>query len=276
MPAWLGNGEPETSDSLKTFGAVVQALREFHGMSREELGLHVRLSKHTIASIEYGRRMPDVGFAERADAVLGGTGALPKAVGYLARQPGLAAWFRQWARLEAHAITLYTYDCRVVPGLLQTEAYARALFEERLPPLSDEEIESQWEARAERQRLLYNRPNTAFSFVLDEPLLRRQTGGAGVTRELIDHVLDLSQRRNIEIQVLPQNTGVHPGLDGPIVLLETPDNRWFAYNEGQESGQLISALKVVNILQMRYAKLRSQSLSSEDSVRLLKQLRGEL
>uniref|UniRef100_UPI001CEC90A5 helix-turn-helix transcriptional regulator n=1 Tax=Streptomyces sp. HPF1205 TaxID=2873262 RepID=UPI001CEC90A5 len=98
-PGWpKGAGEPETSDSLRTFGAFVQALREFHGMSREELGEKVLLSRHTIASIELGRRMPDQGFAVRADEALGGTGASRKAVAHLARQPGLAAWFRQWAR----------------------------------------------------------------------------------------------------------------------------------------------------------------------------------
>lgn len=77
-----------------------------------------------------------------------------KAATHLARQPGLAAWFRQWARLETTAITLYTYECRMIPGLLQTEAYARTLFTNQLPLLDDEQIEAQWVARAERQRLL--------------------------------------------------------------------------------------------------------------------------
>ncbi|MFB7440067.1 Scr1 family TA system antitoxin-like transcriptional regulator, partial [Streptomyces mirabilis] len=117
-------GEPESSDSLRTFGAVVQALREHAGLSREEFGERVRFSKHTVASVELGRRMPDPTFVERAEEVLGETGALRKAATHLARQPGLAAWFRQWARLETTAITLYTYECRMIPGLLQTEAYA--------------------------------------------------------------------------------------------------------------------------------------------------------
>ncbi|HEY5836183.1 helix-turn-helix domain-containing protein [Streptomyces sp.] len=278
-PSWLGGGgggEPDTSDSLKTFGAFLQGLREFHGLSREEFGERVMLSRHTIASIEIGRRMPDEDFAARADAALGNTGALRKAVKHLARQPGLAAWFRQWARLEAVAISLYTYECRVVPGLLQTEAYARTQFEQRLPPLSDEDIEAQLVARLGRQRLLVERPHTAFSFILDEHLILRQTGGPQVTGELIDHLLEMGARRNIEIQVLPLSTATHPGMDGPIVLQETPENRWFAYSEGQETGQLISDSKTISVLQKRYAKLRSQALTSEDSRGLLKRLRGAL
>ncbi|MFD8215094.1 Scr1 family TA system antitoxin-like transcriptional regulator [Streptomyces sp. NPDC059697] len=269
-------GEPESSDSLRTFGAVVQALREHAGLSREEFGERVRFSKHTVASVELGRRMPDPTFVERAEEVLGNTGALRKAAGHLARQPGLAAWFRQWARLETTAITLYTYECRLIPGLLQTEAYARTLFRNQLPPMDDEQVEAQWVARGERQRLLRERPNTAFSFILEEGLILRRMGGVEVTRGLIDHVLEIAELRNVEIQVMPQVRETHAGLDGPMQLLETPDNRWFAYCEGQESGQLIADPKVVSMLQMRYARMRSQALTLEDSVSLLQRRRGAL
>jgi transcriptional regulator with XRE-family HTH domain len=271
-----GEREPESSDSLRTFGAVVQALREHAGFSREEFAEQVRFSKHTIASIELGRRMPDATFVEQAEVALGNTGALRKAVQHLSRQPGLASWFRQWARLEAVALTLYTYECRLIPGLLQTEAYARTLFNHQLPPLGDEQIEAQWEARAERQRLLSERPNTAFGFILEEHLFLRRMGGADTTRGLVNHILDLAERRNVEIQLMPQVRETHAGLDGPMQLLETPENRWFAYCEGQESGQFITDPKVVSMLQMRYARMRSQALTLEDSVSLLHRMRGDL
>ncbi|WP_307680034.1 helix-turn-helix transcriptional regulator [Streptomyces sp. V4I2] len=271
-----GGGEPESSDSLRTFGAVTQALREHAGLSREEFADVVRFSKHTVASVELGRRMPDPAFVERAEEALGNTGALRKAAGCLARQPGLAAWFRQWARLEAAAITLYTYECRLIPGLLQTEAYARTLFTEQLPPLDDQQIEVQWAARAERKKLLRNRPNTAFGFILEEHLFRRRTGGVDVTRELLDHVLELAELRNIEIQVMPTERESHAGLAGPIQLLETPDNKWFAYCEGQRGGLLISDPKEVSVLQQRYARMRSQALPLKDSLSLLQRMRGDL
>ncbi|MEU6381248.1 helix-turn-helix transcriptional regulator [Streptomyces sp. NPDC046909] len=261
---------------MRTFGAVLQALREHAGLSREEFGELVGFSKHTIASVELGRRMPDVVLVERGEEVTGNTGALRKSFPKLARQPGLASWFRQWAALEATAIVLYTYECRLIPGLLQTEAYARQLFTDELPTLSDEQIEEQWVARAERQQLLRGRPNTNYSFIIEEQLLRRRTGGAAATRELIDHLLEISELRNVEIQVMPLVSESHAGLHGPIRLAETSQNQWFAYNEGQLSGVLISDLKVLSALQLRYARMRSQALTISDSVSLLQRMRGDL
>ncbi|WLW55374.1 helix-turn-helix domain-containing protein [Streptomyces sp. SX92] len=271
-----GGSEPESSDSLRTFGAVVQALREHAGLSREEFADLVRFSKHTVASVELGRRMPDPALVERAEGVLGNTGALRRAAGHLARQPGLAAWFRQWARLEAESVALYTYECRLIPGLLQTEAYARQLFDDQLPPLQDEQIEVQWSARADRKRLLLDRPNTQFSFILEEQLFLRRTGGTEVTRELIESLLETVRLRNVEIQIMPLVRESHAGLAGPIQLLETPDAKWYAYNEGQRGGLLFTDPKEVSVLQKRYARMRAQALTPEDSVSLLQRMRGAL
>lgn len=271
-----GGGEPESSDSMRTFGAVLQALREHSGLSREEFGDLVGFSKHTVASVELGRRMPDLVLVERGEEATGNTGALRKSFPKLARQPGLAAWFRRWAGLEQLAITLYTYECRMIPGLLQTEAYARALFAGQLPPLNDAQIEERWTARAERQKLLRERPNTAFSFILEEHLLLRRTGGVEGTRELIDHVREIGELRNVEIQIMPVTRGTHAGMAGPMQLLETPETQWFAYNEGQRAGLLVTDPKEISVLQRRYARMRSQALSLEDSVSLLERMRGAL
>src|SRR5262249_54523178 len=124
-----GEREPDRSGSLRTFGAVVQALRENAGPSRLEFAERVCFSRHTGESVELGRRMPDPSFVERAEDALGATGALRRAAPHLTRgEPGLAAWFRQWARLERVAVSLCTYECRLMPGLLQSEGYVRAVF----------------------------------------------------------------------------------------------------------------------------------------------------
>ncbi|MGV9272404.1 helix-turn-helix domain-containing protein [Streptomyces griseosporeus] len=271
--------EPESSDSLRTFGAVVQALREHAGLGREEFAERVRYSKHTVASVEQGRRMPDPAFVERAEDVLGNTGALRRAAAHLARQPGLAAWFRQWARMEQVAITLHTYECRVVPGLLQTEAYARAV-SLSVPPIPDEEeLNERIAARLAWQELMSTRrkPPSSFSFIIEQAVLERYTGGEAVTRDQLDHLLDVTDRHwNVDVQIMPLRAPVHAGLDGPIQLLETPDNRWFAYSEGQQNGRLITDLKEISLVQQRYAKLRSQALTPEDSRGLLERMRGAL
>nr|WSX79507.1 helix-turn-helix domain-containing protein [Streptomyces sp. NBC_00899] len=272
-------GEPEASDSLRTFGAMVHALREHQGLSREEFGELVRFSKHTVASIELGRRMPDEDFVERAEPVLGGTGVLRRAIKQVARQPGLAVWFRQWARQEALAISLCTYECRVVPGLLQTESYARAV-SMSVPPLAVEAaVDQRVNARLERQQLLSTdrEPPCAFSFIVEQAVLERRTGGEEITREQLDRLLAVVHRHwNVEVQVMPLVQPVHAGLDGPIALLETPENRWFGYSEGQKNGRFISDPKEISVLQQRYAKLRSQALTPEDSRKLLERMRGAL
>ncbi|MEV6163285.1 helix-turn-helix transcriptional regulator [Streptomyces sp. NPDC052052] len=268
--------EPGGSDSLRTFGAFVQALREHAGFSREEFGEQVRFSKHTVASIEQGRRMPDRDFVERAEAALGNTGALRKAAPHLTRQVGLASWFRQWACLEAHAVTLWTYECRVIPGLLQTERYARAVTES-VPPVKDEDqVAKQVAARMERQQLFERRPPIAFSFIIEQALVERGTGGPDVMRELIDSLLERSLKFNVELQIMPRHQPDHAGFDGPLRLLEAQDNKWFGYAEGQRGGMLILDPKEVSIMFQRYARLRSQALNSEDSRSLLKRLRGAL
>lgn len=268
--------EPEPSDSLKTFGLVHKACRKRAGLTQEEFAPLVGYQPSTVASIEQGRRLPPRAYVERAEEVLDAFGVLRAAAKYATRQPGLASWFREWAELEEQAISLYTFENRLVPGLLQTEGYARTLFNERVPVLTDAQIEAQIAARADRQRLLVERPNTAFSFIVEEYVVQRGTGGSEVTRGLIDSILTVTELRNVEIQLMPMTCAVHSGLDGPIRLSETPQNEWFGYCEGQESGQLVASPKTISVLQMRYAKLRSQALSPNDSRSLLERMRGAL
>ncbi|MER7693151.1 helix-turn-helix transcriptional regulator [Streptomyces sp. NPDC097610] len=268
--------EPEPSDSLKTFGLVHKACRKRAGLTQEEFAPLVGYQPSTVASIEQGRRLPPRAYVERAEEVLDGFGVLRAAAKYATRQPGLASWFREWAELEEQAISLYTFENRLVPGLLQTEGYARTLFNERVPVLTDAQIEAQVAAREDRQRLLIERPNTVFSFIVEEYVIQRGTGGRNVTRELIDHILVLTELRNVELQLLPVALGVHAGLAGPIQLLETPENEWFGYCEGQRSGQFVTDPKSISVLHMRYAKLRSQALTPDDSRSLLERMRGAL
>ncbi|WP_424211369.1 helix-turn-helix domain-containing protein [Streptomyces sp. BI20] len=272
------NNEPELSDSLKTFGAVLKVLREEAGLTQEEFAPRVRYSAHYIAKIEQGKRFPPGDLAERAEEPLGVVAAkvLAAAARSLTRKAGLASWFHKWAEIEEEAVSLYAYECRAIPGLLQPEAYIRAIFDRRLPPLSEEQIERQVTARLERQQLLVNRPNTAFSFIIEQALLERNMGGVEVTRCLLDHLLAQGARRNIEIQIMPLRQEDHAGVDGLMYLAETPQHQWVGYSEGQQSSILITDPKDVSAMLQRYGKLRSQALGREATVSLLEQMRGAL
>ncbi|MCX5274387.1 helix-turn-helix domain-containing protein [Streptomyces virginiae] len=275
-PAGEWEREPHPSDSLRTFGAVVQALREHAGLSRADLAALVRYSKHTVESVELGRRMPDEAFIERAEAALGNTGALKRAAHHLSRgDAGLAAWFRRWARLEREAVSLCTYECRLVPGLLQSEAYARAVFDNSIPLLTDEQTQDQLTARMDRQRMMRERPTVPFSFIVEEHVFRRRLGGAEVHASMLDHVLELTAPRNVTLQVVPTDLEFHGCLDGPMRILETTEGRRIGYSEGQQNGRLISDAREVSLLCRRYETLRSQALNPKESRDLVERLRGE-
>ncbi|WP_390898306.1 DUF5753 domain-containing protein [Streptomyces angustmyceticus] len=238
----------------------------------------MQYSAHYVAKIEQGKRFPPGDLPERAEPALGAAAAkvLFAAARSLTRRAGLASWFRQWARVEEEAVSLYAYECRAIPGLLQPESYIRAIFDRRLPPLTEEEIEAQVTARLERQKLLGERPNTTFSFVIEEALLLRRMGGVEVTRQLINHLLEQGTHRNVELQVMPLEHEDHAGIDGLMYLAETPAHDWVGYHEGQQASVLIASRKNVSVMLQRYGKLRSQALDCRGTVRLLERMRGTL
>ncbi|WP_405778402.1 helix-turn-helix domain-containing protein [Streptomyces sp. NBC_00859] len=272
------NSEPEMSDSLKTFGVVLKALREEARLTQEEFGPRVGYSAHYVAKIEQGRRFPPSVLIERSEAALGPLAGrvLAAAARSLTRRAGLASWFWHWAGIEEGAVSLYAYECRVVPGLLQAEPYIRAVFERRLPPLSEEQLEMQVASRLDRQRLLAERPNTSFCFIIEQAVFTRTLGGPHVAGNLIDHVMEQASRRNIEVQIVPLKQEDHAGAGGPMYLAETEDNQWLGYFEGHDSSALITDPKLVSAMLQRYGKMRSQALGCQATMSLLEQMRGAL
>ncbi|MGW4825582.1 helix-turn-helix domain-containing protein [Streptomyces sp. NPDC004227] len=275
----LGGGcEPELSDSLKTFGAALKALREEADLTQEQFAPLVRYSPAYIAKIEQGKRFPPKDLLKRSEEVLGAVAArvLGAAAKSLTRKAGLASWFRRWAGIEEEAISLYAYESRVVPGLLQPEPYIRAIFDRYLPPLTEDQSERQMTARLARQQLLVERPNMTFSFVVEQALLERRMGGTAVTKALLDHLIAVGQYRNVELQVMPLLQEEHSGFEGEMYLAETADHRWVGYVEGHGTSMLISDPKAVSQMLQRYGKMRSQALSHQATASLLDQMRGAL
>ncbi|MBU3868259.1 helix-turn-helix domain-containing protein [Streptomyces sp. 4503] len=272
------DSEPETSESLKTFGAVLKALRDEAGLTQEQFAPRVRYSATYVAKMEQGRRFPPKELVPRAEEVLGAPAARVLGAAYrtLTRKVGLASWFLRWAGIEEEAVTLLAYECRVVPGLLQPEPYIRAIFERRIPHHAEEQIEQGVAARLARQRLFAERPHTSFCFIIEQALLERYFGGSEVTKALLDHLLEAQQRRNVEIQVMPLRQEDHFGFEGPMYLAETFDNQWVGYVEGQENSLLITDPKDASAMLRRYGKLRSQALSPQATTSLLEQMRGAL
>lgn len=265
--------EPGTG-VVTAFGRQLKLLRTRAGMERAEFGKRLGYSADTVASIEQGRRIPQAQFIEKADEVLGAGGvltALKEEVGR-AQYP---AFFRDMARLEAGAITLHVYGALAVPGLLQTEDYARAVFTMRRPLLDEEVVEQRVGARLERQEIFSRRPLPTLSFVIEESVLRRPIGGRSVLRGQLEQILLYGQLRNVEIQVMPTEAAEHCGLGGPFTLIENRDGRRMAYVEVQRTSRLYTDRAEVRDAEEQYGILRAQALTPRESLAFVEGLLGE-
>lgn len=263
------------SDSMRMWGSTCHSLRIAAGLTHDDLAKIVGYSKSLVVGVERGLRMPSDSFILKADEGLNANGLLIAAAKHLSRQK-YPSWFEEYAAEEKKALSLWTYDTHVIKGLFQTEEYARAVLSARYPVLDEEEIETRVQARMERAQLLIRKPPVSISSVIEESVLHRPVGGKAVHKRQLEHLLELAELRNVSIQVMPTSYESHAGFNGPWTLLETPDHQWLAYVEGQGGGVLIEDRDQVSELLQRYGMIRTQALTPEDSVRLIKQLVGEL
>ncbi|MEU3352271.1 helix-turn-helix transcriptional regulator [Streptomyces sp. NPDC037389] len=263
------------SATMRMFGAVLQAVRRRAGVSREQLAEAAKYSVDMICSVEQGRRQPSIKLIDAAEELCDGGGLLREAAKHVV-QNKFPDWFEAYASYEAECATLGIYQNHVIPGLFQTEEYAMAVFRSGRPVLDDEEIEQRSAARMERQRLLTRTPSATISAVLEQVILERWIGGREVMRGQLRHLLDLTKLHNVDIQVMPTKRETHAGLAGPMYVLETGDRQRLVYFEGQKGSVMLSETKDVSDLNIRYAMLRSQALTPEDSVSLMEKMLGEL
>ncbi|MCQ4045211.1 Scr1 family TA system antitoxin-like transcriptional regulator [Streptantibioticus rubrisoli] len=266
----LKNATPE-----RLVGAQVALFRKWARLTQRELAERLRVHEETIASIEQGRRPLKLDLAEQLDELLDTKGALEVAVRNLPERAKYPVWAEEFVDYERKAIAISSYQNQVVPGLLQTEAYARAVFRSRVPLFSEEEVEQNVATRMERQAILHRKVPPTASFIFSEAVLMDRLGGGEVWQEQVRHLRRCAGLPGVTIQVMPFGRQSHAGLDGPFVLLETPDYDLLVYAETQRGSLLISHPDEVSILARKYAMLRTQALNSEETNGLLDQLLGE-
>ncbi|MFB8752235.1 helix-turn-helix domain-containing protein [Streptomyces parvulus] len=266
--------EPGTG-VVTAFGRQLKLLRVRAGLERAEFGKRLGYSADTVASIEQGRRIPQARFIEKADEVLGAGGvltALKEEVGR-AQYP---AFFRDAARLEADAHELSLYAVQAIPGLLQTEEYTRALLAMRRPLLDEDTIEQRVSARLSRQETFARWPAPLVSFVIEEAVLRKPFGGAAVLRGVLENVLMVGHRRNVEVQVMPNDQEDNAGVDGPFTLITPKKGEQIAYLEVQGRSILVADRDEVRYISARYGIIRSQALTPRESLGFVEKVLGEL
>ncbi|MEU6770195.1 helix-turn-helix transcriptional regulator [Streptomyces sp. NPDC046759] len=265
---------PDLPGVWAAYGVLLQHLRKRAGLNQQQLGDAIGYSPEQVASVEQGRRPAKAAFTVAAERVLEAGGVLEVLQDEVDRAK-LPRFFRNFAVIEAEVVSRFSYDPLLVPGLLQTEAYARAVFAGHCPPLSEEIVDQHTEGRLSRQRLLTRVPLAELSFIIGEEVLRDPVGGQEVMREQWQRLLEVSASRNVEVQVMPAGRGFHPGKNGPFVVVESHEHRHLGYFESQGVGCVVSEPAEVSAFALRYGKLRSQALNVEESARLIERMVGE-
>lgn len=184
------------------YGKLVRLFRERAGLTQTQLADAVGYSCEQVASIEQGRRQAKSAFTEAAERVLGAGGVLAELQEDVDRAK-LPKFFQDFAGIEAEAVSRFAYDPLVVPGLLQTPEYARALLCGHCPPLDEETIDQRVDARMSRHSLLTRSPMVELSFIIGELALRNPVGDAQLMRAQLQRLLTVCALQNVELQVMP-------------------------------------------------------------------------
>ncbi|MFF1276363.1 Scr1 family TA system antitoxin-like transcriptional regulator [Streptomyces marokkonensis] len=242
------------------FGTRVRKLRAAAGLTQAELGARVHVVGTRITQIERASgAKPTLELARALDAVLGADDLLVELWPYVYRET-FPDWSRKFMQYAEQAVSIGEYAAHVVPGLLQTERYARAVLSVGVTLSGDEQLQERLAARMGRQGRIASADGPVLRVVLDEAVLRRPVGGPAVMREQLRRLLDAAAERHITIQVLPFAQGEHDVMGGSLTILTLPDGSDIAYTEGAHYGQLIEETDDVRAFALTYHQLRAAAL----------------
>ncbi len=257
------------ASTLAFFGAELRRHRVAAGLSQDDLGRAVNFSGALVGRVEMAERMPSQDFAERCDEALG-TGGFFGRFRDLVKREAFPSWFGPFVEYEEKASKICNWDNRVVPGLLQTVDYARAIARTGRPREAPDVIERDVAARMDRQSILEREGSPLLWCVLDEAVLRRPIGGAETMREQLKRLIEAVDSTNVVLQVLPFTDTEHHGADGALTILEFSGRPPVAYAEGWRSGRLIESATEVADAVMVFDLIRAAALPRGASLDLIR------
>ncbi|HEY1915263.1 MAG TPA: helix-turn-helix transcriptional regulator [Streptosporangiaceae bacterium] len=280
------SGTPDQNPTLRGRRLALELLhrREATGLSREEVARRLEWSTSTLFRIETGRSRPQPGNVRALLELYGVTGDERDGLIQLARearQPGWWQSFRDvlpnpyevYIGLEAGAASIRNFEPLLVPGLLQTEAYARELSRNGPLELDRDEVERRVEVRMARQRILARSDRPRLWAIIDEAVIHRQVGGPAVMREQLQHLIATADQGKTTIQVVPYRAGAYAGTAGPFVIMEfqEPTDPAVVYIETLAGDIYIEEAPDVNRYTLAFERLLAAALHPDESVRLIEQ-----
>ena len=261
------------NDAAAFFAAELRRARAAAGPSQQQLASKIAYSPATVAAVETCRRLPTSDFARRCDDALGTGGLLARIQEDLvARRGGLPGWIREWLDAERQAGTLRSWEPLVMPGLLQTEDYAREVLRTGQPWDTAEQVEQAIATRMRRQEILADKNAPFLWALIDEGVLRRQVGTGGTMRGELARLLELAASPAVQIQIVPLAAGAHAGLAGPFVIASFADAPDVIYLDTALSGQIVERPADVHKVRLLYDTLRMEALPRQPSLDLISQV----
>ncbi|WP_326589516.1 helix-turn-helix domain-containing protein [Streptomyces sp. NBC_01294] len=263
-----GKNLDPSSSPRALLGAELRVARERAGKSQAELGEPLFVSGSFIGQLEAGTRRMHIEFARQIDEILDTNG-------FFARNCGAAAkskypdHFAAAAEAEALATSIREYAPLTIPGLLQTEAYARAVFRAYQPTAPEQVIEELVTNRLARATLLSDPTTPLLWCVFGEAVLRCEVGGPTLMAEALRHITELIAAHRIIVQVIPFCAGAHAAMGGSLQLLSFEDAPTLAYVQGNGTGQLFDDPATVSRHFLTYDLLTAGALPPAQSLALI-------
>jgi len=258
--------------ALATYAGELKAWRERMGLTQQAFADKLGYSAALVAAVEQCKRSPTADFAARCDEVTDAPGTFARWQVQVARE-SYPAFFAPVLAFERDAMRIHGWEIGAVPGLLQTEDYARALIRASRSQDSDDAVERMVTARAERQAILTREQPPVLWFVLDEGILHRVVGSRSVMADQLDKIIMLASAPGVVLQVLPFAGGDHAGTDGPISVYEFADAPSVCYTECYGGGRIVEARAEVADLVMAMNLIRASALLPRESLELIRKIR---
>lgn len=252
----------------------LKRLRAEKGVTQDQVAEAIQVSGSLIAAFETSRLVPQADTAERLDAYFGTGTEIQDASAAVRRQGRPApAWFRPWRDVEDTAPTLRFFQVSLIPGLLQTEAYARSVLDSGLR--GPREVDEELARRMERQAAVLDRERPPIcAFILDAAALR--CGARDLIKDQLIHLVDVGERPHVFVHVIPETVGMHPGRSGPFALATLETGGMVGYLEDFFEGRVIAEPGRVTDLDRTWQAVSAVALPCGQSRDLILRMVNEL
>ncbi|MFD7284488.1 helix-turn-helix transcriptional regulator [Streptomyces sp. NPDC059863] len=257
------------------FGNEVREWRLARGLSQREVGAPARYAQQYVAKVEAGDRMASPEFAAGCDQVFGTPRTFARLRDRCAEKGGYPDWFEPYLLLEHKASSVLDFSSGLIMGLLQTEAYAQAIFRKGRPNDPLEVTAAKVARRLKRREVLEHENPPLVWVVLDESCLRRAIGGPAVMAAQLAYLIKEAESPRFTIQVLPFSSGASAWPLAFTLLRFADDEPDMLYQEGPGSGHVTDSRKVVADANLLYDRLRADALSPDASIGMMRKVMEE-